>query len=494
MTTDEKFQAAVNIIRSLPKDGPYQPSHDMMLKFYGLYKQAVEGPCTDPKPAFYEVVKGYKWRAWSNLGDMTQAQAKSCYVEELKKIIETMAYTENVANFIDALGPFYEFVDIPGKKKINNNTKGLPGGEDLSDFEGNDNLPIINGSITHQENGFESGSSASSSHVPSPQPPSPSHATSTPMSLAQEHKEADRGGNISGDDDDEEEEEEEEEEEVVTVEVTSHESGVTTHQVSVTTNIYSDSDDSDEEYSEPAESPDHLAQMDCEVAEVPLSSSSSHTLHLSHTQISPRISPPDITHNLIEKDEAGESDGFVMCGGGDKSHPGGLQMTPRQTSQASRFHAGRGIVRSGGVFSPGHGDSQGIGGAGGSSGGGGSGGDGGSGGSGGGGGAGSVQEDVSAQLVLVLRRLQTDMESVLHRLNNLETLTVTQHQSVCHHCQGTGGGGGVSVPSSSRQGEKSWWPFPELSPRSTFFLLLWPIILHGGFKLLPLIRCRRKRP
>lgn len=58
----------------------------MMLKFYGLYKQAVEGPCTDPKPAFYEVVKGYKWRAWSNLGTMTQAQAKTCYVEELKKV------------------------------------------------------------------------------------------------------------------------------------------------------------------------------------------------------------------------------------------------------------------------------------------------------------------------------------------------------------------------------------------------------------------------
>lgn len=96
-------------------------------------------------------------------------------------------------------------------------------------------------------------------------------------------------------------------------------------------------------------------------------------------------------------------------------------------------------MRSGGVFSPGHGNSQdsfGRGGAGGSSGGGGgSGGDGGAGGSGGGGGGGSVQEDVSAQLVLVLRRLQTDMENVLHRLNTLETLTVTQHHSVCHHCQ-----------------------------------------------------------
>lgn len=58
----------------------------MMLKFYGLYKQAVEGPCTEPKPAFYEMVKGYKWRAWNNLGDMSKTDAMNCYVDELKKV------------------------------------------------------------------------------------------------------------------------------------------------------------------------------------------------------------------------------------------------------------------------------------------------------------------------------------------------------------------------------------------------------------------------
>ena len=58
----------------------------MMLKFYGLYKQATEGECHDPKPAFYELVKGYKWRAWNNLGSMTKHEAMSTYVEELKKV------------------------------------------------------------------------------------------------------------------------------------------------------------------------------------------------------------------------------------------------------------------------------------------------------------------------------------------------------------------------------------------------------------------------
>lgn len=38
-SVQEKFQAAVNVIKNLPKNGPYQPSTVMMLKFYGLFKQ-----------------------------------------------------------------------------------------------------------------------------------------------------------------------------------------------------------------------------------------------------------------------------------------------------------------------------------------------------------------------------------------------------------------------------------------------------------------------
>ena len=58
----------------------------MMLKFYGLYKQATEGECKEAKPAFYELVKVYKWRAWSDLGTMTKKDAMNTYVEELKKV------------------------------------------------------------------------------------------------------------------------------------------------------------------------------------------------------------------------------------------------------------------------------------------------------------------------------------------------------------------------------------------------------------------------
>ncbi|GFG37502.1 hypothetical protein Cfor_09564 [Coptotermes formosanus] len=112
MTTEEKFRAAVNVIRNLPKNGSYQPSHELMLRFYSYFKQATEGPCVAPRPAFWEVVKKMKWEAWNRLGNMSQEEAMNNYVEELKKIVETMSYTDNVANFLGSLGSFYDAVPV----------------------------------------------------------------------------------------------------------------------------------------------------------------------------------------------------------------------------------------------------------------------------------------------------------------------------------------------------------------------------------------------
>ncbi|XP_017759324.1 PREDICTED: acyl-CoA-binding domain-containing protein 4 isoform X2 [Eufriesea mexicana] len=113
MTTEEQFQAAINVIRNLPKNGAYQPSNEIMLRFYAYYKQATEGPCQQSKPAFWEIVKKTKWDAWTRLGNMSRTEAMNNYVEELKKIVETMSYTDNVANFLDSLDSFRE--SVPSK-------------------------------------------------------------------------------------------------------------------------------------------------------------------------------------------------------------------------------------------------------------------------------------------------------------------------------------------------------------------------------------------
>ncbi|XP_018575706.1 acyl-CoA-binding domain-containing protein 5 [Anoplophora glabripennis] len=102
MTTEEKFNAAVNVIRSLPKNGSYQPSNDLMLRFYGYFKQATLGSCTGSRPAFWDVVGRAKYDAWKKLGDMSKEAAMAKYVEELHGIVETMSYSDKVANFLEA--------------------------------------------------------------------------------------------------------------------------------------------------------------------------------------------------------------------------------------------------------------------------------------------------------------------------------------------------------------------------------------------------------
>ncbi|XP_028028711.1 acyl-CoA-binding domain-containing protein 5 isoform X1 [Bombyx mandarina] len=109
MSLEEKFNAAVNVIRSLPKSGSYQPSNELMLRFYSYYKQATEGPCDKPKPGFWDVVNRAKWESWNKLGNMTANEAMQAYVEELHKIVETMSYSSDVASFLSVDDDDQEF-------------------------------------------------------------------------------------------------------------------------------------------------------------------------------------------------------------------------------------------------------------------------------------------------------------------------------------------------------------------------------------------------
>ncbi|MEE6466974.1 hypothetical protein FKM82_007109 [Ascaphus truei] len=106
-----RFEAAVNVIQSLPKNGSFQPSNEMMRKFYSFYKQATLGPCKIPRPSFWDPVGRYKWDAWSSLGEMSKEDAMIAYVDEMKKILETMPMTEKVEELLQLIGPFYEIVE-----------------------------------------------------------------------------------------------------------------------------------------------------------------------------------------------------------------------------------------------------------------------------------------------------------------------------------------------------------------------------------------------
>lgn len=87
---EQRFNAAVNVIRGLPKSGSYQPSNDTMLRFYSYFKQATLGPCTQKKPPFWDVVGRAKYDSYKSLGNISKDRAMELYVNELKNIIENM--------------------------------------------------------------------------------------------------------------------------------------------------------------------------------------------------------------------------------------------------------------------------------------------------------------------------------------------------------------------------------------------------------------------
>ncbi|XP_034071069.1 acyl-CoA-binding domain-containing protein 5-B-like isoform X3 [Gymnodraco acuticeps] len=105
---EAKFVAAVKVIRSLPEDGPFQPSDDMLLMFCSYYKQATLGPCEIPRPnGFWDSHGKEKWDAWSSLGNMTKKEAMKNYIEDIQMILETIPISDEVSDLVQKLGNFY---------------------------------------------------------------------------------------------------------------------------------------------------------------------------------------------------------------------------------------------------------------------------------------------------------------------------------------------------------------------------------------------------
>lgn len=92
----------------------------MMLRFYSYFKQATLGPCTQSKPPFWDVVGRAKFDAYKCLGNMPKERAMELYVEELNKIIETMSYTDNVAEFLGSINELNGIDDAVAPQAIKN--------------------------------------------------------------------------------------------------------------------------------------------------------------------------------------------------------------------------------------------------------------------------------------------------------------------------------------------------------------------------------------
>ncbi|XP_048410497.1 acyl-CoA-binding domain-containing protein 5A isoform X5 [Stegostoma tigrinum] len=160
---ERRFEAAVSVIQSLPKNGSFQPSNELMLKFYSYYKQATLGPCNTTRPGFWDLIGKYKWDAWNSLGDMSKEEAMIAYVEEMKKIVESMPMTEEVEELLRVLGPFYELVDdkkqpiSPYAISSGRLEKVIKSLEDLGEvFSSPKNCKKMNGKVEGNDSGAES--------------------------------------------------------------------------------------------------------------------------------------------------------------------------------------------------------------------------------------------------------------------------------------------------------------------------------------------------
>ncbi|KAG0415695.1 hypothetical protein HPB47_007134 [Ixodes persulcatus] len=78
----EKFNQAVKDLNNVPEE----PSNDVKLQLYALFKQATVGKCNVAKPGTFDFVGKAKWDAWNKLGDMSQDDAQKEYAAIVTKL------------------------------------------------------------------------------------------------------------------------------------------------------------------------------------------------------------------------------------------------------------------------------------------------------------------------------------------------------------------------------------------------------------------------
>ncbi|ESK94037.1 acyl- -binding protein [Moniliophthora roreri MCA 2997] len=94
-----KFDKAVKIVQSLPKDGPIQPTQEEQLYFYKYYKQATVGDVNIPRPGLIDFTGKAKWDAWKSVEGTSTEDAYQKYVETLLEILKK-ADTEESKKYI----------------------------------------------------------------------------------------------------------------------------------------------------------------------------------------------------------------------------------------------------------------------------------------------------------------------------------------------------------------------------------------------------------
>ncbi|XP_067147933.1 acyl-CoA-binding domain-containing protein 5 isoform X3 [Apteryx mantelli] len=415
-----RFEAAVKVIQSLPKNGSFQPTNEMMLKFYSFYKQATQGPCNIPRPGFWDPIGRYKWDAWSALGDMSKEEAMIAYVEEMKKAVNGKAESSDSGAESEEEGLHEE-----EEKELQLNGKEYKNVKPDSAASKNLESIVTNGCykdsfIPDVQNGIQTKSALNGLNVEE-------EIKKTEQSLELANNTAHQGANEEN-----------------------------TEEISGAPHLTSDSDS--EIYC------DSMEQLGLEEPLEIITSAkgslkrSSHFLDVDHSLLLENTDFPGhagMTYGNLQLGNNVEGTvqekGEVKCGGEDgKANSGGPHKEKKGGEKVDFYGVRRGR---GHRLQP-----LGDGAQGGQM---GSGGDGERWGSDRG-----PQGSLNEQIAVLLMRLQEDMQNVLQRLHMLEAVTASQARSATLLSN--------YQPASSVK-KPSWWPF-EISPGILAFAIVWPFI------------------
>jgi acyl-CoA-binding protein len=82
MELKERFEDAQVRVKTLPSQGP-----DVLLKLYGLFKQANAGDVTGKRPGMLDVKGRAKYDAWASRQGMSQDAAMEEYVNYVDQLL-----------------------------------------------------------------------------------------------------------------------------------------------------------------------------------------------------------------------------------------------------------------------------------------------------------------------------------------------------------------------------------------------------------------------
>ncbi|XP_043365431.1 acyl-CoA-binding domain-containing protein 5 isoform X5 [Dermochelys coriacea] len=457
---ETRFEAAVKVIQSLPKNGSFQPTNEMMLKFYSFYKQATQGPCNSPRPGFWDPIGRYKWDAWSALGDMPKEEAMIAYVEEMKKYKNSSGCSSGAGGVWTGLvsKDFKDFGNVmtstPNSKAVNGKAESSDSGAESEEEEGHeeeeekeiqssekDYKTVKQDSVAAKDlESIVTNGGYKDNFIPEMQNGIQTKSALNGLNVEEEIKKVERSLELTGKTNN-------------SVHQGANEDSV--EEVSGIQHLTSDSDsevfcDSMEQFGQ--EEPLEMITS----AKGPLQHSS-HFLEVDHSHLLENAGFPEYAHpseNFTVEDiteAAVEGKGEVKCGGEDGKSSDGGPDKEKKGGEKVDFH---GVRRGRGHRMQPLGDGT-------------QGGQMGSGGDGERWGSdrapwGSLNE----QIAVVLMRLQEDMQNVLQRLNTLEALTASQARSVMLQS---------NLQTASSAKGPSWWPF-DISPGTLAFAVVWPFV------------------